>query len=282
MAPVTATADWLEVGPGVLRVVGDPVNANCVLVVGRERALLVDTGSTAGEGDRLLAVTRAQVGDRQLLVANTHSHYDHCFGNVAFSGAEIWASAGCIADLVSTGEDQRRQMASGWRKRRPEFAAALEATTVVPAGHAVERSQVLDLGGATAELIVVGPGHTDHDLVVWLPELCTLVAGDLVEEGGPPAMEDSFPLSWPDALEGLLDKSPQVVVPGHGRPVGAAFVAHQSRSLRALADWCRLYMGRERDPVPTPPPGWSPQAAQTALRRARDELGLSGVRGHQS
>ncbi len=272
MASVTATADWLEVGPGVLRLVGDPVNVNCVLVLGGECALLVDTGSTAGEGDHLLAITRAQAGDRQLLVANTHSHYDHCFGNAAFSGAEIWASAGCIADLVATGEDQRRQMASGWRGRRPEFAAALEATPIVPAGHAVERSQVLDLGGATAELIVVGPGHSDHDLVVWLPDLSTLVAGDLVEEGGPPALEDSFPLSWPDALQGLLGLGPQVVVPGHGRPVSAAFVARQARSLQALADWCRLRLGQELDPVPAPPPGWSPQAAQTALRRARDEL----------
>jgi glyoxylase-like metal-dependent hydrolase (beta-lactamase superfamily II) len=147
---------------------------------------VIDTGSTAEEGTRLLADVLGLAGGRELVVVNTHAHYDHCFGNVAFQDRETWAGSGCVADLVATGEDQRRQAAFWWRSKDPAFARALESTPIVPAGHQVERAQSLDLGGSVAELLVIGRGHTDHDLVVWLPALETLIAGDLVEASGPP------------------------------------------------------------------------------------------------
>jgi glyoxylase-like metal-dependent hydrolase (beta-lactamase superfamily II) len=81
----------------------------------------------------------------------------------------------------------------------------------------------------------LGRGHTGADLVVAVDDV--LFAGDLVEEGAPPAMEDSFPLEWPDTVTALLELVRGPVVPGHGAVVDAAFVTAQRDELARLARW---------------------------------------------
>ena len=61
-----------------------------------------------------------------------------------------------------------------------------------------------------------GRGHTAGDLVVHVPDADVLVAGDLVEQSGPPAFEDAYPLQWPDAV---ADAAPADHRP-HGRGAG--------------------------------------------------------------
>lgn len=261
---------WIEVADGVLRRVGDPVDVNCVLVPGRDRCLLVDTGSTLEEGRVLRAAALHISGDRELVLANTHFHYDHCFGNSAFPQAEIWASSGCVEALRTRGGEHRAEAAAEWESENPNFARQLVAAPITIPNREVCDRVVLDLGGRRAELVVVGRGHTDHDLVVWLPEERMLLAGDLVEESGPPQFGDSWPLAWPPALERLLSWEPAVVVPGHGQPVGPEFVGQQMLRLRALAAWCRAAPGGSA--ASSPPAGWTEEALKTASERVAAEL----------
>lgn len=266
--------EWSEVRPRILRMVGSPVDVNCVLVLGSERAMLVDTGSCVEDGKALRKAASQVAGDCELLVVNTHAHYDHCFGNAAYAPATIWGSVGCADDLAERGEAQRRVAVAEWTASDPQFAAALEAAPIVPPGNIVKESLTLDLGDCRAQLLHPGRAHTNHDLAVWIPEFGALLAGDLVEESGAPALEDAFPLSWPTSLARLLKFQPEVVVPGHGRPVGLDFAQKQQRELQELADWCRAALAG------SPPTSWDPNAQRTfpeesqrlALARARHEL----------
>jgi glyoxylase-like metal-dependent hydrolase (beta-lactamase superfamily II) len=74
--------------------------------------------------------------------------------------------------------------------------------------------------------------------VVLVPDADLVVAGDLVEEGAPPSFNDGYPLEWPDTLASMIGlMSPDtVVVPGHGAPVGRAYVQTQHAQLSQL-DW---------------------------------------------
>jgi glyoxylase-like metal-dependent hydrolase (beta-lactamase superfamily II) len=65
------------------------------------------------------------------------------------------------------------------------------------------------------------------------------IAGDLVEEGAPPAFSDAYPLEWPATLTALLPRLGHVVVPGHGDVVDPAFVAAQRDDLAKVADAAR-------------------------------------------
>jgi glyoxylase-like metal-dependent hydrolase (beta-lactamase superfamily II) len=74
-----------------------------------------------------------------------------------------------------------------------------------------------------------------------------LLAGDLVEESGPPAYgSDSWPLEWPLSLDIVLglSTSSSVVVPGHGAPVGRDFVEEQRNAIGIVAETIRDLAGR--------------------------------------
>lgn len=59
-------------------------------------------------------------------------------------------------------------------------------------------------------------------------------AGDLVEEGAPPAFEDSWPVEWPATPGRLHALARGPVVPGHRAVVDAAFVGRQREELLAV------------------------------------------------
>jgi glyoxylase-like metal-dependent hydrolase (beta-lactamase superfamily II) len=103
----------------------------------------------------------------------------------------------------------------------------------------------LDLGGRRVLLMHPGAGHTDHDVVVWSPDTGVLFAGDLIEQGADPDFTDAYPREWPATVNALLKLNPKIVVPGHGDPVEAAFVATQRDELVALAALCRAVQAGE-------------------------------------
>lgn len=84
-----------------------------------------------------------------------------------------------------------------------------------------------------------GPAHSDHDLVVHVPDAGASFAGDLVEHGAPPQFGDAFPRGWPAALDGVLALDAPIVLPGHGDPVDRDFVREQRAELASVAELCR-------------------------------------------
>lgn len=201
------------------------LDVNVTLVVGAERALLVDTLATTAQA-RELAASVAAVTDRPLVVLNTHHHFDHCFGNSVFADAPVWAHPEAVALMA---EADPAALATEWG------LDGLDTTSVrLPDRHVVS-SETIDLGGRAVVLRHPGRGHTAGDVVAFVPDAGVLVAGDLVEESGPPQFEDSFPLEWPEAVAALLTLSPKTVVPGHGAVCDAEFVRAQHAELAALS-----------------------------------------------
>ncbi|MBY8872545.1 MBL fold metallo-hydrolase [Micromonospora sp. PLK6-60] len=223
-----------EVASGV-HVLREPLlDVNVTLVVGDGAALLVDTLSTVGQATALAAAARA-VTDAPWSVVNTHHHFDHCFGNATLAAdppRPVYAHE-LAAAAMRDPERLRRQAYEEVRAEQPELAAELAGTELLAPTHPVHTETVLDVGGRRVVLRHPGHGHTDADLVVHVPDADVLVAGDLVEQSGPPAFEDSYPLQWPDAVADLLRLTTPatVVVPGHGDPVDVQFVRAQHRQL---------------------------------------------------
>jgi glyoxylase-like metal-dependent hydrolase (beta-lactamase superfamily II) len=199
----------------------------------------VDTLSTAEQATDLLAAIRAVTAD-PLTIVNTHHHFDHCFGNATLTGepGAVWAHRAAAAHLREEGERWRRQAYEDYVDSEPELAAGLAEVTLLPPGHAVTDEATLDVGGRRVVLRHLGRGHTDGDLVVLVPDADAVLAGDLVEESGPPQFGDAYPLEWPETLAALahLTGPASVVVPGHGAPVDRAFVRAQHAELTRL-DW---------------------------------------------
>jgi glyoxylase-like metal-dependent hydrolase (beta-lactamase superfamily II) len=224
---------WVEVGDGVLARRYRELDLTVGLVIGGEQALVVDTRGDERQGAELATAVRA-VTVLPLQVAITHAHFDHCFGTSAFAPAAVHALPRCREVLAATAAAQRAEWTAHYREQGdPETADAL-ARTDPPLPDAAAPA-TLDLGGRRVELLHLGCGHTDHDLVVHVPGADVVFAGDLVEQGAPPDLGDAVVADWPHTLDALLRRAPRVVVPGHGDPVDAAFVAAQRAELGQVA-----------------------------------------------
>ncbi|HET6166660.1 MAG TPA: MBL fold metallo-hydrolase, partial [Marmoricola sp.] len=125
---------WSELAPGVHERSFASWNLNVGVVVGEEKALVVDTRSTPREGRELLAHVR-ELTDLELLVVNTHAHPDHCRGNEAFAGSRVLAHPVAL-----------EAMRSGRFARRPA-PVAHRPSPVASAQDQVSTSRLLDLGG---------------------------------------------------------------------------------------------------------------------------------------
>ncbi|HEV2088355.1 MAG TPA: MBL fold metallo-hydrolase, partial [Cryptosporangiaceae bacterium] len=126
-----------------------------------------------------------------------------------------------------------------YRDSEPALAAEVAAVTLRPPDRAVHDGATLQLGGRTVRLRHHGRGHTDHDLVVVVPDARVVCTGDLVEAGAPPSFEDSYPLEWPATLAAVLRELSGPVVPGHGAVVDAAYAQAQHAELATLEWLCR-------------------------------------------
>ncbi|SDL32201.1 Glyoxylase, beta-lactamase superfamily II [Nonomuraea maritima] len=224
---------WVEVGDRVYVRRHRSFDMNTGLVVGDDgHGLIIDTRGSHREAAQLVEAVRT-ITAGPWTVVNTHAHFDHCFGNALFRPAEIWGHVRCAEELETYGEQQRANMID----YRPERREELEEVTIVPPDQTFTSTASLDIGGRIVHLRHFGLGHTSNDVVVHVPDAGVVFAGDLVEQGAPPAFADAYPLDWPGTLAAMLNEMPEnVVVPGHGAVVDRAYVVAQHDELALVAD----------------------------------------------
>ena len=195
------TLIWTPVTDRVLTVTVEPYRVNVGLVIGDESALLVDTGNTPEQGAGILASAQEHAGVPVTRVVLTHDHHDHVNGLAG------------MGDIESIAHEN---MASVTATRTFSMASAL------------------DLGGVRVELLHFGEAHTNSDVLVFVPGENVVFAGDLLEEGDDPQVDETGSLSnWPMVLDGILGAANQHTkfVPGHGAVVDREFTFVQRAEL---------------------------------------------------
>jgi glyoxylase-like metal-dependent hydrolase (beta-lactamase superfamily II) len=242
------------------------VDANNLFIVNDDDVVVVDANLTPGSTREVLAALRKITDKPVTYVVNTHWHKDHTVGDSvyreAFPNVEIVAHARTRSELIARGEEIHTQyvtqgpkyaadLKSGVDKNESVFGGPLEPDErdmllasvalidryvkeapdmkIVLPTLTVEDSLVLYRGARSIEIRYMGRGHTDKDLVVWLPKEGVLATGDLVGAPVPLAGDQSFMADWSATLEKLRALKPAVIVPGHG-PVlhGDAYLQQQS------------------------------------------------------
>lgn len=230
---------WTEVAERCFVRRYDPFDVSCGVVVGGEGLLVVDTRMSTEQGRQLADDVRSLSAAPVRAVLNTHLHFDHTYGNRALR--EAWpevliAAHESVPDALLADEARvkRRYAADAGDPWRDEVLA----TELVAPDTVFASVWSIDLGDRYVEAVHPGRGHTGGDVVVRVPDVDLVYAGDLVEESGPPVYgPDSWPLEWPQTLEllvGLLSGS-SIVVPGHGAPVDKDFVLGQRVDLADVA-----------------------------------------------
>jgi len=193
-------------------------------LINRAGGLVVDTFWDLAHTREMMAQYGRVWSTAASRVVNTHHNGDHCWGNQLFTGAEIIGHRLCAEHFGSENPAAMQALSQQGDNANPAVASLARRLAgwdfsdveLVPPTTLVEDRMTLDLEGVRAELIYVGPAHTDGDLIVHLPEQRVVFAGDVLFRLCTPIGWEGTYQRWAEALDFIVGLEPEVIVPGHG------------------------------------------------------------------
>jgi glyoxylase-like metal-dependent hydrolase (beta-lactamase superfamily II) len=222
--------------------------ANSPVIVNDEDVLVIDPGITAADARALVADVKTVTNKPVKFAVDSHYHYDHAHGNQVFGpDVTLIGSDMTYARLSGQFGDVRKQMTytnsvlsipgridnlkrQVAQEMDPQKKAILERQLesqqlhwqqeqelrITPPTTTFKSEMVLHRGTREIQLLYLGRGHTDSDIVVYLPKERVICTGDLMEGvisyGG-----DAYFMDWPDTLDKLMKLDFDTVLPGHGQ-----------------------------------------------------------------
>ena len=221
--------------------------SNCGLIMSLSEGVLVDTQFTIPLTKKLIySLSTVLPGMTVGTVINTHADGDHCWGNELFTGAVIIGSEATVrsmADEISPHEFMALMSATppetplGGYLRRYFGDFDFSGITVQPPTRVFTNELELRVGASTViKLVMVGPAHTDGDVIVHVPDEGVVFAGDILFIGDHPVMWSGPISNWIVACTRILESGAQTIVPGHGAVTDAAGVARFRDYLEYLSE----------------------------------------------
>jgi cyclase len=241
--------DLTKLGEGVFVRMVSPDSAavsNSGVVVLDHSVLVFDTHFTPEAGQELLAGIRSITSKPVRFVVNSHSHADHTHGNQAFADAQLIGSTNARRDMLQVDVPSlnraieitktqlvklRQEMAKETGatqikllrdqiKSREDYLQTMSALKIMAPFVTLDDSLTLQDGKQEVRIAFLGTGHTEGDIVLYLPSQKIAFVGDLFFSEAIPNVQDASILQWMKTLQEVLKLDADKFVPGHG-PVGS-------------------------------------------------------------
>ena len=161
-------------GNGIIEITAPPMRFKQYLVIGDEKALLIDTGFGYGSLKKVVE----KLTDKPIILVKTHGHPDHGGGNAEF-GSPLMDPADNELYAYKCAYEVRLDEAMHWHV--DDAAEKLQPTP--PAPTALEDGHVFDLGGRTLKVIRT-PGHTRGSVCIYDEKTNSLFTGDNTNDHG--------------------------------------------------------------------------------------------------
>jgi cyclase len=247
-APAVAkdNAELVKLADGVFaRIVSPDSNAvaNSGFVILDRSVLVFDTHFTPEAAQALLAEIRSVTPKPIRYVVNSHSHADHTHGNQAFPEAQLIGSTNARREVlevdlpslnrtVNTTERQLeklRQEAIKEKdpsqkrryyeqiKTREDYVRTVSRLKILAPFITLDDNLTIRDGQQEACIAFLGAGHTEGDVILFLPSQKIAFVGDLFFNEAIPNVQDANILPWMKTIESILRLSAEKFIPGHGR-----------------------------------------------------------------
>jgi cyclase len=201
--------------------------SNAGLVVDGDQTLLVDTLFDLPLTREMLATMRKSVpaAARIKTLVNTHVNGDHTHGNQLVTGAEILGTRTLLEDMENFPAEKMKALFDNWRALgdggeflNKTMGSVFDFNGVVhtPPTRLFDNEITLKVGDKEVRLIDLGPAHTRSDVVAYVPKDRVLFTGDLLFNGGHPAVWAGPVANWIRACDAMLAMDVDTIVPGHG------------------------------------------------------------------
>ena len=215
--------------PSVRVIVRDWLNANHVVLIGREQSVLIDSGYGRDVAYTLSTVMQTLRGQPLDWLVNTHCHSDHMGGNAA-----VQSTYHC---RLSIPRDEA-PIVEAWDEQALWLAYADQRCERFSFDDTVAPDDTFHWGDLHWRAIAA-PGHDMAALMFFCEETGLLISGDALWQNGfgivlpgPDRMERLA--ATRTTLETIADLPVRTVIPGHGKPFTDVDAAVQ-RSFQRLA-----------------------------------------------
>lgn len=208
-------------------------------VITEEGVVIVDPGSSAQVGERVLQTVRRITDKPVVAVFNTHVHGDHWLGNQAI--AEAWPQAKIYAHPKMI-ERAKAGAGKDWLKIMLDSTAGATAGTGVTIPNAMVDDQTnVVVGDTTFRILHDGQAHTDNDIMIFVPEKEVIFLGDNAGHGRLLRLVDGNFKGNIAALNRALETGASVFVPGHGQSGGPEAATEYRDYLQVVLDGVKQY-----------------------------------------
>jgi glyoxylase-like metal-dependent hydrolase (beta-lactamase superfamily II) len=207
------TLEVLADGVYALTAEGDP---NVGAIEGEDFVVCFDVRATPAAGRDWLAKLREHTDKPVRHVVLSHYHAVRVLGASAFGAEEIIAHQSTRRLIDERGEQDWKSEFGRMPRlfKQPEEIPGLTHPTITFADELW-----IPLGGERGDLVLrwCGRGHTEGDIVAWLPKHRVLFAGDLVESQAALYTGDAFHRDWAsDTLDAVSSFGADTIVGGRG------------------------------------------------------------------
>ncbi len=236
------TLEVLADGVYALTAEGDP---NLGAIEGEDFLVCFEALATPVAARRWLAKLREHTDKPVRYLVLSHYHAVRVLGASAFD-AEVIVSSEQTKGLIAERGQQDWESEYGRMPRlfeEPESIPGLTWPTMT-----FRDKLTIELGGDRGDLVLehVGRGHTEGDIVAWLPKEKIMFAGDLVESQAALYTGDAFHFDW---AAGTLDRvkafGAEQLVGGRGR------IARGRDEVDAAVEQTRAFLTTMHDTVGT-------------------------------
>jgi glyoxylase-like metal-dependent hydrolase (beta-lactamase superfamily II) len=218
------------------------------IITTKRYVVILDTMINAVTGRKLLEVAREKLGNgRQLLVINTHADYDHCWGNLAFTGEYAAPIIGSKLSAALFQEPEAEEVLQQCQEREPDI---FDEVVLVPPTVQVDGRLRIDGGDLTLEFFPT-PGHTVDHYALYIPEINTLLAADAAEVPYPMARTvDGLPLMRQSLAQLAAMKAETVLYCHAPVTIGPQLLHDNIAYFDKLEEKCRAALARGVPPQP--------------------------------
>ena len=190
---------------------------NAGIIIGDDSVLVIDSLRVPSFARDLIQDVKTITEKPIEFVIDTHSHWDHSWGNEEFPDATIIGHKNCYAEMidVEANEQGRKKVV---RSNDP-WSQEGNLVNITPPNMTFETSMQLYFGGRELDLKYFGRAHTSGDIYIHLPKEKIVFTGDVAQDGGVPYLGDCYPADWPETDNQLASLPIEKFMSGHG-PIG--------------------------------------------------------------
>ena len=188
---------------------------NSGIIVGPSEIMVIDSLRVPSHAKALIDDVK-RISDKPIkYLIDTHSHWDHSWGNEEFNDSVIIGHDNCFKEM-NDGEWNEKWLNTIVSANDP-WSEEAKTVNITPPNLTFLDEMKIFFDDREIVFKYFGKAHTSGDIFIHLPKENILFTGDVIQNKGIPFFGDSYPRDWLETSKKIINVKPDMFVAGHGK-----------------------------------------------------------------